>query len=323
MTLPTRGPVLVRAAGVLPFRHTPQGLEVALVHRPRYADWSWAKGKLDRGEDFATAAARECLEETGLQVRLGVPLPTSAYLLTSRGSAVRPIVKQVRYWAGTPIGGHGRLEHEIDEVAWLTVEEAAARLSYDRDREQLRALVAADTLGLLRAWPLVILRHAKAEPRGAWRHQDDQQRPLTAVGRRRAERLREVLAAYTPTRLVTSPSVRCRDTLAPYAAAAGLRLPTKQGLSEEGYAARPERASRHLGRLLERAEPAAICTHGPVLPELLESLARRGADKVVSRGLRRLVAANLDKGEALACLVDGSGEAAQVIHIERHRPPRG
>ena len=85
MTLPTRGPVLVRAAGVLPFRHTSQGLEVALVHRPRYADWSWAKGKLDRGEDFATAAARECLEETGLQVRLGVPLLLTANVIGTEG----------------------------------------------------------------------------------------------------------------------------------------------------------------------------------------------------------------------------------------------
>ncbi|HQV84172.1 MAG TPA: NUDIX domain-containing protein, partial [Ornithinibacter sp.] len=74
----------IPAAGTLPWRLRDGELEVALVHRPRYDDWSWAKGKLDPGEDWAVAAVRETVEETGLVVRLGPPLPEARYTLLGR-----------------------------------------------------------------------------------------------------------------------------------------------------------------------------------------------------------------------------------------------
>ena len=103
------GDRVVRAAGVVPVRWREGVLQVALVHRAKYDDWSWPKGKLDHGEDFPVAAVRETFEETGLQVRLGRPLPDVRYALQSNGQT-----KLVRYWVGTVVGGHGRLEHEID-----------------------------------------------------------------------------------------------------------------------------------------------------------------------------------------------------------------
>jgi ADP-ribose pyrophosphatase YjhB (NUDIX family) len=80
-------------------------LKVALVHRPRYDDWSWAKGKLDPGEEWPVAAVREVFEETGLHVRLGRPLPSAAYTVLS-GSGPR-VAKEVRYWAAEVVGGDG------------------------------------------------------------------------------------------------------------------------------------------------------------------------------------------------------------------------
>ena len=107
-----------------------------MVHRPKYDDWSWAKGKLDPGEEYPVAATRETAEETGLDVHLGMPLPPASYTVLDRTGV--PATKQVRYWAAEVVGGQGRLVNEIDEVAWLDVLTAHDRLDYARDRDQLR-----------------------------------------------------------------------------------------------------------------------------------------------------------------------------------------
>jgi 8-oxo-dGTP pyrophosphatase MutT (NUDIX family) len=148
---PQGTPPVLRAAGAVPWRHQRGQLQVALVHRPRYDDWAWAKGKLDPDEQFPVAAAREVEEETGYTVRLGRRLPTSTYTLLDRSGA--PVTKEVRYWAAEVIGGDGILQHEIDDVAWLDVAAASARLDYARDRDQLRA--APSTRGSSRPgrWP--------------------------------------------------------------------------------------------------------------------------------------------------------------------------
>jgi 8-oxo-(d)GTP phosphatase len=194
--------VVVAAAGALPWRRRRGKLQVALVHRPRYDDWSWAKGKLDPGEEWPVAAVREVFEETGFHVRLGRPLPTSRY--TVADSTGRGVPKEVRYWAAEVVGGDGSLLHEIDEVVWLNVRDAADRLSYDRDREPLDALIQAYRDGTLTTWPLVIVRHANAYDRATWT-EPDPLRPLDDSGRERADALVPILAAYGVKRVVTSP----------------------------------------------------------------------------------------------------------------------
>ena len=106
---------------------------VAVVHRPKYDDWSFPKGKLDPGEGFEEAALREVEEETGLRARLGRELPSTEY----RDSKGRP--KLVRYWEMEPIEGEFTPSDEVDELRWLDPAEAQGLLTYDHDRELLRA----------------------------------------------------------------------------------------------------------------------------------------------------------------------------------------
>lgn len=291
-----------------------------MVHRPRYDDWAWAKGKLEPGEEWPVAAEREVFEETGFHVRLGRTLPTSRYPL--RDQAGQPTTKECRYWAAEVVSGDGQLLNEIDEVAWLDVPAAGARLSYARDHDQLQALERADRAGTLTTWPLVIVRHARSRSRSGWAGPDPA-RPLNPRGRERAQALVPILGAYGVTRVVTSPSVRCLDTVLPYAVASGQRARLKSGLSEEGFVDQPDRAPYHLTRLLERGNAAVVCTHGPVLPALLEPLARiADPDESTARvTLSEVVHSGMGKGEALVAHLVGTGEQARVVDVERYPAP--
>lgn len=310
----------IPAAGTLPWRVREGSLEVALVHRPRYDDWAWAKGKLDPGEEWPVAAVRETFEETGLEVALGQPLPEARYTVLGRDGS--PDDKVVRYWAARVVGGSGRLVNEIDEVAWLDARAAHDRLDYARDREQLRALVRQEQVGRLTTWPLVVVRHAHAVGRGSWSGADDRDRPLDTAGTARARGLVAVLDAYRLTRVLTSPSERCLSTVGPFAAANGVRLRTRDGLSEEGYEEAPHKVVRHVRRLLERGEPAALCTHGPLLPGIVDLLAALVPDDApeAASALAEARRERLVKGEALVCHVSGTGSDAMVVAVERHLP---
>lgn len=114
--------------------------EIVLIHRPRYDDWSFPKGKLDKGETYEEAAIREVAEETGLVCELGLELPSTWYL-DGKGRT-----KLVRYWAMRVVGIQPwEPNDEIDQRRWVTVEEAADMLTYEHDRELLAQL--RDELG--------------------------------------------------------------------------------------------------------------------------------------------------------------------------------
>ena len=318
---------IIPAAGTVPWRRRRGQLEVALVHRPKYDDWAWPKGKLDPDEEWPAAAVRETHEETALEVRLGRPLPAAAYTVLDRDGEAA--TKEVRYWAAEVTGGGGPLANEIDEVRWLDVVAASDRLDYARDRDQLRAVVRADKEGGLSTWALAVIRHAKSFPRSKWTDPDDQLRPLVAPGVDRANAIVPLLAAYGVRRLVSSPSVRCADTLRPYAAWLGRPLRLKEALSEEGYEQDPARAVYHLQRLLDRPRPAVVCSHGPVLPDLLGHLAALvdpSADGPTdgaadaAKQLGEAAESGMGKGEVLVAHIAGSGQDARVVAVERHFP---
>ncbi len=123
------------AAGGVVWRRRDAGLiEVVLVHRPRYDDWSLPTGKLDPGETDEEAALREVREETCVVARLGPELPTTTYLDKSGKH------KRVRYWAMTVVAGEPAAANEVDRAEWVPMEEAWERLTYQHDVSVLRAL---------------------------------------------------------------------------------------------------------------------------------------------------------------------------------------
>ncbi|MGY0492753.1 NUDIX hydrolase [Streptomyces sp. WG-D5] len=131
----------VLAAGCVLWRrattaHTEHGIEVCLVHRPKYDDWSHPKGKLKRGEDALAGAVREVLEETGHDCAPGPALPTVHYLANGRP-------KQVSYWAAEATTGTFTPNREVDRISWLTPTAARSRLTQPRDRALVDALLAA------------------------------------------------------------------------------------------------------------------------------------------------------------------------------------
>jgi 8-oxo-dGTP diphosphatase len=253
----------------------PGGVEVLLVRSARYGTWSWPKGKVEAGETLPECAVREVEEETGVRAVLGRPLPSVRYLLPDG----RP--KDVRYWAGRPVAAADRTAvEEIDEVGWLPVEEARPRLSHDSDRRVLDALAGFARQGTLDTTALLVLRHGQARPRDSWSHADAE-RPLVAKGRRQALAMAALLRCWQPTWLLSSPWRRCTETLGPFAAASGERLRTKRGLSELGFRRHPEKARRHIARLLERDVSAVVCTHRPVLRGVMAAL-RRAAGPAVA-----------------------------------------
>jgi 8-oxo-dGTP pyrophosphatase MutT (NUDIX family)/phosphohistidine phosphatase SixA len=250
----------VRAAGAVVTR---KGGEVLLVHRPKYDDWSFPKGKLDPGEHTVTAAVREVAEETGLDVRLGPAVSPQRYRM-SNGRW-----KSVDYWTARVVGSDDvsgyRPNAEIDDVEWVPWQDAVRRLTYPYDRETL-----AEARPLRRRTrALVVLRHGKARSRGAWK-KDDRLRPLVQLGEAQAQRLVPLLAAFDVTVAHSSSSTRCVQTVAPYAEVTGWPVKLYDELSEEGATA--EGVVDLVDALLDGGESAVLCTHRPVLPTVLDAL---------------------------------------------------
>jgi 8-oxo-dGTP diphosphatase len=258
----------IRAAGAVLWRPSDAGVEVALVHRPRYDDWSFPKGKRFPGEHVLLTAVREVAEETGVHAVLGRPLPPARY-----ESFGRP--KLVDYWAGRPGAGSlapFRANDEVDALAWLPLPDARARLSYGHDVAMLDEFATgpADTV------PLVFLRHAAAGHKGTWPG-DDLDRPLDARGVADADRLAALLACFALRRVISSAAERCVATVRPYAALAGSAVALEPaftvGLSAEDTGSKAVAseavASAAVSEIVTAGVPAVICAHGENLPPLI------------------------------------------------------
>lgn len=261
-------PETVEAAGAVTWRRTDGRTEVLLIHRPRYDDWTFPKGKLDRGESTVHAAVREVEEETGLQVRLGVPLLTHEYPM--RGDTG---VKRVHYWSARP-RSDGDVSayvanHEVDGVHWVRLRDADGMLTYDRDRDVLAAFRTAKRRKQHKTRTLVVLRHAAARSRSRWKGPDTA-RTLTKMGDRQAARLVRTLGAYGIVDVVSSDAQRCISTVAPYADAIGADIVLEPRLAEEG--ARRKRVRKATHELLDERVPVVAATHRPVLPYVTDAL---------------------------------------------------
>jgi len=260
----------VRAAGGIVLRGEVPDRSVALVHRPRYDDWSFPKGKLDAGEDEATAALREVEEETGLRCRLGPSVGAVTYR-DPRGRA-----KVVRYFRMDADGGRFTPNHEVDELRWVPIEDAARLLSYAHDRSLLRQVLAG-----LPASALYVIRHAKAGIRAAWSGPDEE-RPLTRRGRKQARRLVERFQGLDIQRILSSPFVRCMQTVEPLAEARGLPVEVAAELRE---GASVDELLRGLATLDDR--PTVVCGHGTEIRSMIDRLEAGGATIEGARGIAK------------------------------------
>jgi 8-oxo-(d)GTP phosphatase len=254
--------VTVRAAGGIPWRVEDGRLQVLVVHRPKYDDWTLPKGKAYPDETDEECALREVAEETGLRCELGRELAGAEYT-DSQG---RP--KTVRFWALRPVDGAFSPHAEIDDARWLSLGGAHSLVSYERDRVVLDSFAR-----------VLLVRHATAGHRESW-DGDDTLRPLDEQGVRQADGLVTRLAGWPIARILSSPYVRCVESVAPLAAARGLEVETTDALAE-GTSARDVLA------LVENGDPVVLCTHGDVIEELLGEESPKGSTWVLDvDGLR-------------------------------------
>ena len=290
--VPTGKAVLAAGAVLWRTNGSAAAPEVAVIHRPRYDDWSLPKGKVDPGETEPVTAVREVKEETGYTSHLGRRLAAVSY-------PVEQGVKKVRYWAARQIDGDFAPNAEVDELVWLPVTAAMQRVGYPHDRKVLRRFAKhpADTQTIL------IVRHGTAGSKARYRG-DDRQRPLDKRGRAQAESLVEQLLAFGADRLFAADRLRCYQTLEPLAQKLGVPVSNEPTLTEEAYAEN-RRAARH--RVLEIAAGGGtpvICSQGKVIPYLIawwcerdgvrpdKSRNRKGSTWVLSLAGGRLVAAD-------------------------------
>jgi 8-oxo-dGTP pyrophosphatase MutT (NUDIX family) len=259
---------VIRAAGGAVWRHAEGGrLETALVHRPRYDDWSLPKGKLDPGEHLLQTAVREVLEETGLAALAGRRSVRTCY-------SVPGGTKQVDYWLMQAVGGQFTPNDEVDELRWLSLEDAATLCTHEHDRVVLADLARTD---VPRSPTLVLVRHGHAGSRSDFDGPDDL-RPLNRKGREQARRLAEVLPLFGPTALLSAERVRCRQTLEPLGDRLGLPVLPLRELGEEEFAQDPQAGLAVVARLLApRSTPGVtvVCSQGGAIPSVLLGLGVR------------------------------------------------
>jgi len=239
-------------------------VEVLVVHRPSYDDWTFPKGKSDPGESLQETAVREIAEEAGVRVRLGHPLQQILYPISGG-------IKQVSYWCARVVGPDEATpfvpNKEVDEIRWVEPRDARKLLTYGHDVELLEEFRHLRERWAHKTRTLVVLRHGKAVPRSD--DQDDLARPLTSSGALRAEGLVPLLAAYGVDRVVSSPAVRCVRTVEPYADSISTFIEIDDRLSEQ---TRPSLVQRSVAALLDRKRPVVLSSHRPTLPWVYDAI---------------------------------------------------
>ncbi|ORA12674.1 NUDIX hydrolase [Mycobacterium arosiense] len=301
------GSRIVYAAGAVLWRpgdahSTDSDVEIAVIHRPRYDDWSLPKGKVDPGETAPVAAVREVREETGQRAILGRRLDQVSYPIDQG-------VKKVYYWSARATAGDFVPNHEVDRLLWLPIAEAMAKLDYTQDRKVLRHFnkKPADTHTLL------VVRHGTAGRKSRFSG-DDAKRPLDKRGRAQAEALIPQLLAFGASQVYAADRVRCHQTVEPLAEELGLPVHNEPTLTEEAYAKNAKRGRRRMLEIAEQDGTAVVCTQGKVIPDLIawwcerdgvrpdKSRNHKGSTWVLSLSGGRLVAAD-HIGGALAANV--------------------
>jgi 8-oxo-dGTP diphosphatase len=257
----TSSEIAVRAAGGIVLRGKPPSVDIALVHRPSYDDWSLPKGKQEPGEDNRGAALREVREETGILCRIVGHAGAKRYEVSAG-------TKEVEYFLMRPHRITARTHpEEVDEFRWVPWAEAPSLLTYDLDQA---LLMEVDLSAATTASSLHLIRHAAAGSRDRWEGPDER-RPLSSKGLRQADDLAGALAGIGVTRVLSSPYLRCVQTLEPLATVLGTPVEPHPDLAEGSG---PGAVARLLAAVA--GTTTAVCSHGDVIPEALEQLQGRG-----------------------------------------------
>ena len=301
----------VFAAGVVCWREVKGEILFALVHREKYNDWGFAKGKQDPGEELCETAVREVHEELGLKIKLGRKISTINYELSNGDD------KEVHYWASKVTDKAVRRSsfvpnEEISQVDWHDGKSALKLLSYAHDKALLKEVLELHREKELETKALILLRHAKATPRNDWSG-EEAKRPLLPEGKTQAKRLVAILKSFGPKRLVTSPWTRCWQTVEPYAKACDKTLISRSQLTELTSSLSPRKTTKAVQDLFDSQNSALLCSHRPALPTITQTLATRANTDVKPQ---ILAATDLAPGE-FAVLRLTLGKKARFVSLER------
>jgi len=254
---------VIYAAGAVLWRFdTENKIEIGLIHRPRYDDWSLPKGKLDPNETMIGCAYREVVEETGYSAVFGPELGHATYVVDG-------VNKLVKYWSAQAVGAATGKPNpqEVDQMMWLSPQDARQKLTLDDDRSIIDFFLDFG----VGTKPLVLLRHAKAVKREDW-DGDDGDRPLANLGQIQAKRLLSMYLPYGIEVIHSSDAVRCIETIEPLVRSLDMHPIFSTDLSEYKFAKDKEAALDYAQDLMNRGESAIICSHNPILPKVLQKL---------------------------------------------------
>lgn len=307
----------ILAAGTIPWRIKSGQLQVLLIHRPAFDDWSWPKGRLGKQETLPETAWRETKEEVGLRLSLGIPLGVIRY--KSAGAKNR---KEVWYWAARVTDQKPVCDgKEVDLTRWATIDEARELLTKAVDQEPLDVLYRAYQARQLATSPFIVLRQAKPVPAESWT-QDEVDRPLADSGYTQAKAVARLLRAWRPTRIITSKYTRSLETIAPYAKKYGGTLRTKKWLNIKTATAYPRFLARRLGQEFKRHEPILICSQPAVTKRILRDIKGRvrQSDTLISpKQVATKKKANLSPGSIMV-VHRAKHLQGRIVSIERYDP---
>jgi 8-oxo-dGTP diphosphatase len=305
----------VFAAGAVVWRIVEDKLRILLIHRTKYRDVTLPKGKVDPGEMLAQTAVREVREETGIKVHLGVPVGVSRYWMRPKRQKV------VHYWAAEATDAAIRASSfvpndEISGIEWVSLKKARSRLSYPVDEEILDNFARLVEDGVLRTFPLIALRHAKAVGRSDWEG-SDATRPLTDRGQRQASAIVAPLRAFGVKRIVSSDAVRCLQTVAPLERKLGHPAKVTAKISQDAWEDGTGDIRAVVGRRVRARKPAVLCSHGPVLPGILSELALATG---TMHGSYVDSASSLEVAGFSVVHLSATNPGSGIISIETHTP---
>lgn len=254
---------MIRAAGALLWRENSElKIEIALIHRPRYDDWSHPKGKLEEGEASLLCAFREVIEETGITPQFGRELGSVEYKEPAG-------LKRVKYWAAKAPYNSEKfvVNEEVDQIKWLSPEDALGLATHESDRAIIELFLAQEP----RTDTLIILRHTKALERGDW-DGDDSKRTLDERGIQQSHQLIQHLQPFAINEIYTSNYTRCVQTVTPLGNSRGLSITEIPNLNEEIFGLDPERSISFANAVKQDEKNILICSHNPVIPTMLRGI---------------------------------------------------